>query len=462
MRSRHATYVALAVVVAVALVVGVVAVAGAGSSASLPALSAPELLARMGQAEDHPPAVSGAISWQNGLFGDLGAAADMAQMPAQSPLLSSGSGRLWVSEAGLRVESQGAGGDQVVAVSTKARTAWVYDYVQDTVRRYVVSGDAPAAEPLPSPSAALLTPEAIAACLRRLAPSATLDVAGQATVAGREVYLLRFTPTAADTVLGAVQASIDGQTFLPLRLEVFAKGGDAAVLRFGFDSVSSAAVDPALFEFTPPAGAKVTTRTFDGNALRERARAEQAGGVGGGVDGGVPTAAGKAAHEKLARRALLTREQVQALVPYELAWARGYEARPFRWGFVLAEGGPLTVAGAPLAQLMGMATGASAESAESAGSQEPAATAPGPASILLFGDGLGTIVLAQTATTPELTKQLKQLPQVFTTLTVGWAKAQVLGTPLGGAIVWQQGGTTLVASGVVPMGDLQAFASSVR
>ena len=73
-----------------------------------------------------------------------------------------------------------------------------------------MTGDAPAAEPLPSPSAAMLTPEAIAACLQRLAPFATVDVAGQATVAGREVYLLRFTPTAADTALGAVQASIDG------------------------------------------------------------------------------------------------------------------------------------------------------------------------------------------------------------------------------------------------------------
>ena len=56
----------------------------------------------------------------------------MAQMPAQSPLLSSGSGRLWVSEAGLRVESQGSGGDQVVAVSKTARTAWIYDYAART------------------------------------------------------------------------------------------------------------------------------------------------------------------------------------------------------------------------------------------------------------------------------------------------------------------------------------------
>ena len=42
------------------------------------------------------------------------------------------------------------------------------------------------------------------------------------------------------------------------------------------------------------------------------------------------------------------------------------------------------------------------------------------------------------------------------------AKALEVGTPLGGVIVWQQGGTTLVAGGMVPMSDLEAFASSVR
>jgi hypothetical protein len=454
MRTRLAIYVAIAVVVGVALIVGVVAVAGAGSSTSLPVLSATELLARMGAAEGHTTSLSGEISWQNTLFGDLGAATDLAQLPAQSPLLSSGTGRLWVSGAGLRVESQGVGGDQVVAVSEKARTAWVYDYAQDSARRYVLSGDAPAPDPLPSPSAAMLTPQAIAAYLQRLAPYATLDVAGQATVADREVYLLRFTPTAPDTALAAVQAFIDGRTLVPLRLEVFAKGGGAPVLRFGFGSVSYAAVDPALFEFTPPVGATVTTKTSDGNALQEKAR----GGHAGRVDGSAPTAAEKAAREKFARRALLTREQVQALVPYDLAWARAYEARPFRLGFVFGTGGPLTAAGTPLPQLFGVA----GNGAGLAGQQPSAQTMPGPSSVLLYGDGFGAVVLAQTSTTPAVEKQLKQLPQVFTTMTVAGAKAQVLGTPLGGAIVWQQGGTTLVAAGMVPMSELQAFASSVR
>ena len=47
MRSRLAIYVAIGLVAAVALVAGIVAVAGAGSSTSLPAISAAELMARM-------------------------------------------------------------------------------------------------------------------------------------------------------------------------------------------------------------------------------------------------------------------------------------------------------------------------------------------------------------------------------------------------------------------------------
>ncbi len=85
--------------------------------------------------------------------------------------------------------------------------------------------------------------------------------------------------------------------------------------------------------------------------------------------------------------------------------------------------------------------------------------------MLLYGQGLGTIALAQTKTTPELEKQLKQAgqaSQILGSATVNGAKALEVGTPLGGVIVWQQGGTTLVAGGMVPMSDLEAFASSVR
>jgi hypothetical protein len=122
----------------------------------------------------------------------------------------------------------------------------------------------------------------------------------------------------------------------------------------------------------------------------------------------------------------------------------------------------LTVAGTPLAQIMGMASGATPFGSRD---EQPGGAASGPASVLLYGDGFGAIALAQTATTPDIEKQLEQLQQtsqIFEKITVGGVEAQVVGTPLGGAVVWQQGDTTLIAGGMVPMDDLKAFASSVR
>jgi outer membrane lipoprotein-sorting protein len=452
MRSRAFIVAALVVLAAVSLVIGV-AVAGAGQSSPLPDVSAPDLLAGMAQA-DGVVAVSGEIAWQNALFGDLGAVSSMAHLPAQSPLTSSGSGRLWMSDAGARIESQGSGGDQVVVVNKAERTAWVYDDAQNTVKKVVVTGEAPAETTSPAPDAAMLTPEMITLYLQQLARFATVEVAGQTKVAGRDAYQLRMTPVATDTALGYVQAAVDGETMLPLQLEVYAKGATAPVVKFGFTSISYDGIDPDTFAFTPPEGATVTSKTVDGDRLRAEMDGHQ------DAAGRQPTDAEKAQAEKLVRRALLTRDQVQQLVPYELAWSREDGTRPYRWGYVFGDGGPLTASGAPLMEVMSAVTGMDAGAL--AGGDGRAA---GPSSVLLYGDGLGAIVLAQTQTTPEMEKQLQQAQkasQILGTTTVDGAKALEVGTPLGGVIVWQKGDTTLIAGGMVPMSDLEAFARSVR
>ena len=131
---------------------------------------------------------------------------------------------------------------------------------------------------------------------------------------------------------------------------------------------------------------------------------------------------------------------------------------------MLSPAGPLTGSGAPLMEVLGAATGMDL-SAATGDSRVAVFAIHDVTSVLLYGQGLGTIALAQTQTTPELAKQLKQLQQasqILGTTTVGTAKATEVGTPLGGIVVWQQGGTTLVAGGMVPMSDLEAFASSVR
>jgi len=462
MRSRVLILVSLVVLAAIALVVGV-AVAGADQTDPLPPISAPDLLARMAQTQD-VTAVSGDVSWHNGLFGDLGSVAGsgMAQAPAQSPLTSDGSGRIWVSDAGAKVESQGSGGDQVVVMDKAARTAWVYDYANNTAKKFDVQGTAPAETSSPAPSATFMTPQAITLYLQQVARFANVEVAGQAKVAGQDAYLLRMTPVAKDSALGYVQAAIDGKTMVPLQLEVYAKGATTPVIKFGFSSVSYGSIDPSTFAFTPPAGTTVTTKTVDGNALKAKAdKMHQAQSAKG-----EPTQAQKQAAQQTVQGALLTRDQVAKLVPYQLAFARGYTARPYQWGYVLGGGGPLTSSGAPLMKAIGAATGMSLgmgqQPALPSGSQT---AAMGPSSVLLYGQGFGTIALAQTQTTPDLAKQLQTLQKtspILGTTTVGNVKAQVIGTPLGGIVVWQQGGTTLVAGGMVPMSDLAAFASSVR
>jgi hypothetical protein len=184
----------IAVLVGVSAVVLVAAVAVAGQSEPLPEVSAPDLLAQMAQA-DGPEAVSGEVAWRNRLFGDVADAGGMAQLPAQSPLTASGSGRIWLSDAGARVESQGSGGDQVVVMNKAERTAWVYDDAQQTVKMVVVTGEAPAETASPAPDAAMVTPEMIGMYLQQVARFATVEVAGQTRVAGREAYQLRMTPT---------------------------------------------------------------------------------------------------------------------------------------------------------------------------------------------------------------------------------------------------------------------------
>ena len=189
------------------------------------------------------------------------------------------------------------------------RTAWVYDYAQDTAKKVVVTGEAPAETASPAPSAAFMTPEAITLSLLQVARFATVEVAGQAKVAGQDAYLLRMTPVATDTALGYVQAAIDGKTMVPLQLTVYAKGGTAPVLRFGFDSMSYDAIDPAMFAFSPPEGATVTTKTIDGDAMQGQGRRDAPGAVrrgrahqgpeGSGAAGGP----GRAAHPRAGRQA---------------------------------------------------------------------------------------------------------------------------------------------------------------
>ena len=460
MRPRLIIFVLVAVLAVAGLIAGIVAVAGADQANPLPTVSASDLLAKMAQQDHQTTSISGAVSWQNNLLGDISALTGSATgASAKLPLAASGSGRIWVSAGGARIESQAGGGDQTVVVNSKSRTAWLYDYAANTARHIVMTGTPPAGggSPKPMPSPTMATPAAIYAFLQHVAPYADVKVTDQGVVAGREVYFLTMTPTAPDTALGSVQAAIDGQTYVPLQLQVTAKGDASPVLQFGFTTVSYDPVPASTYDFTPPAGTKVTTRTVD---LSKAMKGHKGLAHGQKAE---PGKAQRAQMQRLMRRALLTVPEAQKLVKFRLASPQSYTARPFDWAAVVGKGGPLTALDQPVMKLLG-ATGMNGfGKATDVKAATGSATGPGgPTAVLLYGKGFGTIALAQTKTTPALDKQLKQLPALIDKTSMNGATVRSFMTPLGGVFVWQQGDTTLVAGGMVPRADLEAFVTSVR
>ena len=353
MRTKLTIYIVVAVLAVAGLVAGIVAVAGAGSANPLPNVTTADLLAKMAQQDQKPTSISGDVSWQNNLLGDLSALSGSNMgASAKLPLAANGSGRIWMSAGGVRVESLASGGDQIIVANSTARDAWLYDYAANTAKHIVTSGTPPAGggttTPIPSPTVA--TPAAISSFLQQLAPNADVSVTGQGVVAGREVYLLTMTPIASDTALGSVQAAIDGQTYVPLQLEVTAKGGTSPVLQFGFsDNVSYDAIPASTYDFTPPAGTKVTTKTVD--------LSQATNGQNGTAQGqkAAPTKAQQTQMQNALQSAMLTILEAQKLVPFQLASAQGYMARPFDWAAVVSKSGPLNALDQPVMKLLGAA-----------------------------------------------------------------------------------------------------------
>jgi len=454
MRSKLVIYLVIAAVVAVAAIAGVVAVAGAGQTNNLPQITAGDLLAQMAQQDQKTTDINGDVAWQNSLLGDLSAAssAGFGDAAAKLPLAGNGTGRVWMSPAGAKVESQGSSGDQVIVVNAKSHEAWMYDGSASTAKHFVFTGNPPAGgQPTTMPSPSMMTPTTIATYLERLAPLAKVEVTGQTTIAGRDAYLLSMTPTATDTALGSVQAAIDGKTFVPLQLQVFAKGAKSPVIEFGFTSVSFDAIPASTFDFTPPDGAKVTTKTTD---LSKAMSGHSGTSTGTKTE---PTKAQESALQTALKQAFLTVPEAQKLVTYKLYSPQNNTARAFDMAAVVSDGGPLTAAGTPLSTLL-QAAGIGGGTATTT----PTTTQMGPTTMLLYGKGFGTIALAETQTTAALDKQLKALPALVDTTTVNGSTVRSLTTALGGVYVWQKGDTTLVAGGMVPKADLQAFVSSVQ
>jgi outer membrane lipoprotein-sorting protein len=93
--------------------------------------------------------------------------------------------------------------------------------------------------------------------LEEIEPSTAVTVGDDVTVAGRAAYNLLLEPRTDGTLVGSAAIAVDGETGLPLSVQVTARGATSPSLSAAFTSLSLEAPDDALFTFVPPPGSTV-------------------------------------------------------------------------------------------------------------------------------------------------------------------------------------------------------------
>lgn len=132
---------------------------------------------------------------------------------------------------------------------------WFYNSKDNTAAHLQLPADA-AARHQDSPSAA--TPGDLAdKLLAKLDSSTEVAVGPDTQVAGRAAYNLVLTPKSGTTLVDSVAIAVDGESGLPLGVELKARGQSEPAFSVEYTSLTLGAPDAALFNFTPPPGASV-------------------------------------------------------------------------------------------------------------------------------------------------------------------------------------------------------------
>jgi outer membrane lipoprotein-sorting protein len=187
------------------------------------------------------------------------------------PLLSGGSGRLWIGAGGkVRLELQSDRGDTQLLYD--GSTVSLYDASSNTLYRYQppagwdtvgqdASSDSASTGSFGSasePRHGIPTVQQIQNTIAHLMQHATLSGATPTDVAGQAAYDVRISPARNGGLVGGAELAWDAQHGLPLRLAIYSSTASAPVLELSATDISYGPVDASVFAFVPPPGTKVT------------------------------------------------------------------------------------------------------------------------------------------------------------------------------------------------------------
>jgi hypothetical protein len=259
--SRLSWITAVAVVAVAAVLTGTML---ASAAPTLPRRTPSQLLADMQHAKA-PSAFSGVIT-ENANLG-------FPALPNVGGLNSSTLSALnWIS--GTHTLDIWAGGPRQLRLAVpvsfgetdlrvNANQVWLWDSHTQTATHYVLPAG-PKSQRVPAHrriGAMQLTPQQVASkILAAIGPSTSVTVPGSAQVAGRSAYQLQISPRTSQSLVDRVVIAVDAKTYVPLQVQIFARGLASPAFSVGFTSLSLTKPAASNFTFTPPAGAHVKTR----------------------------------------------------------------------------------------------------------------------------------------------------------------------------------------------------------
>jgi outer membrane lipoprotein-sorting protein len=179
-----------------------------------------------------------------------------------NPLVTGGSGRLWVAKDGrVRLELQSQQGDTQILYD--GHTISIYDAATNTEYRYTPKDEGSSSSTTPDsgshevPSVAKIE-EAIA----HLSKHADVSGATATDVGGQPAYTVRVSPKESGSLFSGLELSFDANHGVPLRAALYSTTTSTPVIELAATEVSYGPVSNSVFEVNPPANAKVEEITF--------------------------------------------------------------------------------------------------------------------------------------------------------------------------------------------------------
>jgi outer membrane lipoprotein-sorting protein len=333
---------------------------------------------------------------------------DASNIQGADPLLTGGSGRLWVSPGhGLRLELQSDNGDAQVVVNRSM--FWAYDPSSSTVYEGHIPADASSRSSKSDTHGGLPSVAAIQSVLTRLGSHVSVSGAQPSDVAGQPAYTVTVSPRSNGGLIGGASLAFDAVRGVPLRFALYARGDSSPVLELKATSISYGSVAASVFSMSPPSGAKVVNIDLPTSAAKGRDTAAS------------PTAKTKHRHTTVA----------------------GVSAVQSRLSFRL--GAPTTAAGMPRSTVRLIGAGAHA------------------GALVIYGQGLGGIYVIER---PGVSSKLPsasgdQRGLSLPSVSVNGASAQELATPLGTVLRFSRGGVSYTLFGSVTAATAERAARSL-